>query len=505
MSWFLLFLLCVAVVALAITFVIHSRQTDKLGDEIDQLQNKVGAEEQRYRELHGKATQLNKLFQKYKPIHDVDRAISERKHRLRGMDSEIEKVLTEGRRRQSETIAAGKAAAAKTVEGARTKASGMVHDAQNQAEQIAGDALRVRDERQNNERLLKAIKNTIDGYGEEYLVPAQTILDELAEDWGHKEAGEQLKQARDKSREMVKAGESADCDYKEASRKATAIHFVIDAFNGKTEAILSKVKHDNYGKIHRQIEDAFAVTNKNGEAFRNARITPDYLEARLAELRWAVAVHELKLQEREEQRRIRETMREEERARKEFEKAQKAAEQEEKTLADAMKKAEAQLASAHAEDRKKIENELERLKRELAEAHERGTHAISMAQQTKQGHVYIISNIGSFGEEVLKIGVTRRLKPEDRVRELGDASVPFEFDIHAMIFSEDAPTLENSLHQRYDGCRVNKVNPRKEFFRIPLHELKESLDGEHDVHWTMHAEARAYRETKALERQREAD
>lgn len=468
MSYILLFLLCAATVAIVLLVVMHSRMTDRLRDEIGQLQNKVGLEEQKYRELHGKATQLKQLYQKYKPIHDVDRAVEERNQRLQGMDSEIERVLLEGTTRQLQIIAAGEAAAAKTVEDSRAEASRMIHDAQVRAKEIAGDALRVRDERKDNERLLKAIKNTIDGYGDEYLVPAQTILDELAEDWGHKEAGEQLKQARQWSRDMVKRGEAADCDYKEASRKATAIHFVIDAFNGKTEAILLKAKHDNFGKLHRQIEDAFSITNKNGEAFRNAEITSGYLGARLAELRWAVAVHELKLQEREEQRRIRETMREEERARKEFEKAQKAAEKEEKTLADAMKRAESQLASAHAEERKMIEAELERLKLELAEAHERGERAISMAQQTKRGHVYVISNIGSFGEDVLKIGMTRRLNPEDRVRELGGASVPFEFDVHAMIFSEDAPALENSLHQRHSDRKVNKVNPRKEFFRIPL-------------------------------------
>lgn len=84
-----------------------------------------------------------------------------------------------------------------------------------------------------------------------------------------------------------------------------------------------------------------------------------------------------------------------------------------------------------------------------------------MAQQTRTGHVYVISNIGSFGEHVFKIGMTRRLEPKDRVRELGDASVPFEFDIHAMIFSDDAPTLKRALHRHFLKQQVNKVNPRK--------------------------------------------
>ena len=96
-----------------------------------------------------------------------------------------------------------------------------------------------------------------------------------------------------------------------------------------------------------------------------------------------------------------------------------------------------------------------------------------MAQQTKRGHVYIISNIGSFGENVYKIGMTRRLEPLDRVKELGDASVPFHFDIHAMIFSEEAPTLENELHKAFANKKVNMVNYRKEFFKVTLDEIEQ--------------------------------
>jgi hypothetical protein len=124
-----------------------------------------------------------------------------------------------------------------------------------------------------------------------------------------------------------------------------------------------------------------------------------------------------------------------------------------------------------------------------------------MAQQTKSGHVYIISNIGSFGEDVFKIGMTRRLEPLDRVKELGDASVPFEFDVHAMIYSRNAPKLETDLHRHFIASQVNKVNPRKEFFRISLAELKEKVEKMGvETKWTIAAEARQYRETLAIER-----
>jgi hypothetical protein len=124
-----------------------------------------------------------------------------------------------------------------------------------------------------------------------------------------------------------------------------------------------------------------------------------------------------------------------------------------------------------------------------------------MAQQTRSGNVYIISNIGSFGEDVIKIGMTRRLDPMDRIKELGDASVPFAFDVHAMIRSDDAPGLERMLHQEFDALRINKVNYRKEFFQIPLQRLRDfATQRSLEVTFTMTAEAREYRESRALEK-----
>src|SRR5690606_35776606 len=130
------------------------------------------------------------------------------------------------------------------------------------------------------------------------------------------------------------------------------------------------------------------------------------------------------------------------------------------------------------------------LTEKLKLAEEKSQRAISMAQQTRAGHVYIISNIGSFGEDVLKLGMTRRLEPMDRIRELGDASVPFTFDVHAMIYSEDAPTLERKLHHYFNHQRVNKVNYKKEFFRVGLNEVKEFLESENiSAKFTLKAEA----------------
>lgn len=124
---------------------------------------------------------------------------------------------------------------------------------------------------------------------------------------------------------------------------------------------------------------------------------------------------------------------------------------------------------------------------------------IARAQLTRSGHIYIISNLGSFGENIYKIGLTRRLDPLERIRELGDASVPFEFDVHAVIFSEDAPALEAQLHQAFADRRVNRVNERKEFFQVCIAEIAEVVRRQNaSIMVTLAAEAEDYRKTRAL-------
>lgn len=388
---------------------------------------------------------------------------------------------------------------------ANEQAISLVATAREEAQRIAGDALEAKEKADVLQSAITAMKNQIKGYRDDYIIPNHTAIDELAEDFGHKEAGEKLKEVRQKIKMLVKEHQAATCDYAEASRRTTAIHFVLDAFNGKVDSAMSKVKHDNFGKLEQEIKDAFSLVNNNGAAFRNARIERVYLNTRLEELRWAVAVNELKLQEREEQKAIREQMREEERARREMEKAIKEAEKEERMLAKALKAARAELEAAHDDKKAEYEYKLAELQSKLSEAEERGQRAISMAEQTRRGHVYVISNIGSFGENIFKIGMTRRLEPMDRVKELGDASVPFGFDVHAMIFSEDAPTLEKELHRHFQQNAVNKVNPRKEFFGVSLPLIRQKIEqiGVDDIHWTMKAEAVEYRESLAISREAE--
>ncbi|UFH32464.1 DUF4041 domain-containing protein [Chryseobacterium sp. C-71] len=400
------------------------------------------------------------------------------------------KELTEKKQREIELL----------YENAVRESKRIIDNAENKAETIGGDAYRSLREANEIADRIQAMKNVIKGYGNEYLVPNYTLLDQLAEDFSHKEAGENLKKLRQNNKMMIVNRQAGICDYVDRERQLTAVDFVIDAYNGKVDSILATVRKDNYGILKQKIEDAFQLVNFNGKAFRNARISEIYHQARLEELKWAVVAQELRAMELEEQREIREQIREEEKARREFEKAMKDAEKEEQTLKRLIEKAETQVSRANEEQKALFQQKLEELQGKLIAAEEKNQRAISMAQQTKTGNVYIISNVGSFGEDVYKIGMTRRLEPLDRVRELGDASVPFEFDVHAMIYCDDAPALERQLHKKFLKNQLNKINPRKEFFRLELNDLKSHIERIGiNCKWTLLAEAKQYRETLKLE------
>ncbi|VXC81419.1 Chromosome segregation ATPase [Pseudomonas sp. 8Z] len=459
--------------------------------EIEALLDEARVAAQRYIEQGNRLATLQAQLERYQALTDVEAEVARLDKEIKSQKDEMLKV-TRQRLEQAEA----------RLSSALLEAEQIVDSAHAKAEEIAGEAYAAAGRLKELTEAAAAIKNKIEGYGDAYIIPIYHLLDNLAEEIGYTEAGQKLKDARELSKLMVKNGQAAICDYAEANRRTTAIRFVTDAFNGKVDSILSRVKSDNHGTLEKEIRDSFALVNINGASFRNARVTETYLQARLEELRWAATAQAIRDQERAEQRRLREQIREEEKARREYERAIKEAAKEEQNLRKAMDKVEAQVAAASEAQRAEFEAKLAALQEQLRQAEEKNQRALSMAQQTRTGHVYVISNIGSFGEDVFKIGMTRRLEPNDRIRELGDASVPFEFDVHAMIFSEDAPGLEKQLHRHFLRQQVNKVNPRKEFFRLGITNIKQELEvlGV-QTQWTMAAQAREYRETLQIEQQ----
>ena len=387
------------------------------------------------------------------------------------------------------------------IQQAKTNADRIIQEAQQKAREIAGNALDAKDNARLYEQTAKSMKNIILGYGCDYLVPSHTLLDDLADTYSYSQASKDLKDIHSRIRNMVKNNQAAICDYSETNRRQTAIAFITDAFNGKADSIIASAKHDNFSTLRQKLTDAFNIVNYNGMAFRNARINENYFQLRLEELRLACVLAEIHRRDIEEQRRIREQMREEEKARREIEKALRDAAKEEEMLQKAMEKAKALLEKANAEQRASYEAQITELELKYKEAEEHNKRALSMAQQTKAGHVYIISNEGSFGKDVYKIGMTRRLEPLDRIHELSNASVPFPFDVHALIWSEDAPALENMLHKKFALSQVNKVNFRKEFFRLSLSDIRAELEHSGlNIKWTITAEATEYSESLAIEK-----
>lgn len=173
----------------------------------------------------------------------------------------------------------------------------------------------------------------------------------------------------------------------------------------------------------------------------------------------------------------------------------------------ALEQARREFENAKDEKQEALRKKVALLEQQFEEAHQRKANAISRAQLTKSGHVYVISNIGSFGEDVFKIGMTRRLDPLERVAELGGSSVPFRFDVHAMIYSEDAPGLETKIHSHLAGRAVNRINSRKEFFRVSLDEIAELVVKAcgSGTEFIKTAVAEEFRESEALRRKEEEE
>jgi hypothetical protein len=308
-------------------------------------------------------------------------------------------------------------------------------------------------------------------------------------------------------KEMLRAKSAAVCasewlvnGSKVEGRKQTnqTLKLMLRAFNGESDAAVAKVRYNNVHVMEARMKKAFDVINSLAEV-QQCRIVDAYLQLKLQEL-YLSHEYEDKLQaEKEEQRRIREQMRDEEIAQRELERAQAEAEREELRYEQALAKAREEVESAAGAKQERLNQKIEELQQRLAEAHSNKERAIARAQMTRSGHVYVISNIGSFGEHVYKIGMTRRLDPMDRIRELGDASVPFHFDVHAIIYSDDAPALECELHRAFDRHRVNLVNERKEFFRVPIEHIANTVREQRgEIAITLRAEAAEYRKTQAL-------
>lgn len=275
---------------------------------------------------------------------------------------------------------------------------------------------------------------------------------------------------------------------------------ILRSFNNECDVLIDNVKFNTVEKTKEKIKKSYDQLNKMNSRMK-VSLNQYYLRLKLNELNLAYEYAVKKQEEKEAQKEERARLREEARIQKEIEAARKEAEKERSHYDNALATVKEQLSSDPDNEELKnkkaeIEKRLDVISHNIADIDYRETNK-------RAGYVYIISNIGSFGENVYKIGMTRRLEPMDRVNELGDASVPFNFDVHAMIFSDDAPKLEAALHHAFENKKVNMINTRREFFHVSLDEIEDVVKANYDktVEFKKIPDAEQFRESKLLRRE----
>lgn len=247
---------------------------------------------------------------------------------------------------------------------------------------------------------------------------------------------------------------------------------LLRAFNTECDELIGKVKYTNYDASLNRIYKSAETISKLG-VIMNISITPAYLNLKVEELRLSFEYQQKKQQEKEAQKAARAELREADRLQKEIEAQRKKIEKEQTHYQTAYDHLLVQL-QADPENKDLLNKKMD-LESQLNDIDKAMKDIDYREANQRAGYVYVISNIGAFGPDVYKIGMTRRLDPQDRVDELGDASVPFNFDVHAMIFSDDAPALEAALHRAFEDRKLNMVNTRREFFNVTLDEIKEVI------------------------------
>lgn len=392
-----------------------------------------------------------------------------------------------------------------------------VLEVQTLIEQEKGKLAAVRQEVQRAEQEVAALAQRSSDLQGQILVWEETLLLEsfaLYEPKFKLNASHEYKSRLDGVREhqkaMIKTGTAATGNMawtvngsQAQGRKLVTdmIKLVIRSFNNEADYCVDNVKFDNVELGEKRILKSFEACNRLGKIM-DVEISRKYLSFKIDELHLAHEFQIKKQEEKEEAKRAREELREQQKLEQEIRAAREKIAKERKHFATAMRDLQARLEKAESEEeRAPLLAKLAEVEAGRAELESEEKLIDYREQNAKAGYVYVISNVGAFGDGVYKIGMTRRLEPMDRVDELGDASVPFWFDVHAMVFSDNAPALEAKLHERFAAGRLNKVNGRKEFFRADIAEIESVIRENYDaaVEVTHEAPAEQYRESLRME------
>lgn len=370
---------------------------------------------------------------------------------------------------------------------------------------VAKDILKLDDELKKRQSELKALQKEVIVLNDDLDLQEYGFFERKYKFSDSTKYKEELETLRKRQKQLVKDKKAGvivrpmlldNSKSKGRAMQNQLIKAMIRGFNGEVDAHLVKVTATNLSKKVDAVVKSFNQLNKMYS--RNlVCLSNDYLELKISELQLAVEYELQKLEEKELLREQRAKEREDKKLQEELAAKRKQIEKDRKHFKQMLDNVEELLKTANEEEKEKLNLQLAEYQDKLSELDELEEDIDYREGHATAGYVYIISNIGAFGEDVYKIGVTRRLDPMERIRELGSASVPFQFDVHALIFSEEAFSLEKELHNRFEKNKINKVNGRKEYFKVPFSDIKAVLEEHKElaIELTEKAEAFEYRQS----------
>ncbi|HEO7233458.1 TPA: DUF4041 domain-containing protein [Streptococcus agalactiae] len=370
---------------------------------------------------------------------------------------------------------------------------------------VAKDILKLDDELKKRQSELKALQKEVIVLNDDLDLQEYGFFERKYKFSDSTKYKEELETLRKRQKQLVKDKKAGvivrpmlldNSKSKGRAMQNQLIKAMIRGFNGEVDAHLVKVTATNLSKKVDAVVKSFNQLNKMYS--RNlVCLSNDYLELKISELQLAVEYELHKLEEKELLREQRAKEREDKKLQAELAAKRKQIEKDRKHFKQMLDNVEELLKTANEEEKEKLNLQLAEYQDKLSELDELEEDIDYREGHATAGYVYIISNIGAFGEDVYKIGVTRRLDPMERIRELGSASVPFQFDVHALIFSEEAFSLEKELHNRFEKNKINKVNGRKEYFKVPFSDIKAVLEEHKElaIELTEKAEAFEYRQS----------
>lgn len=388
-----------------------------------------------------------------------------------------------------------------------------VQEAQRLVEQEKQSLAAVRQQVEAEQKEVHSLREKIAELRNEVLVVEETLLLESYALYVPKfkftashEYKTRLDSVRERQKSLIKSGKAATggegwtVNNSKAEGKKLVndmIKLVLRSFNNEADYCVDNVKFDNIELGEKRIRQSFEACNRLGRMM-TVRLSDEYLDLKLNELHLAHEYQVKKQEEKEEAKRVREELREQQKLEQEIRAAREKIAKERRHFTTAISDLNKRLAKADTEDeRAALQLKIDEFEAGKAELDNEEKVIDYRERNAKAGYVYVISNIGAFGEGIYKIGMTRRLDPTERIDELGDASVPFWFDVHALVFSDNAPALEAKLHERFAAGRLNKVNGRKEFFRADIAEIESVIRANYDavVEVSHEAPAEQYRES----------